>query len=77
MLSENQLYVIFRGCHTDWFIPVKDRNEGMGLRLFIRNWASSTLKIDITTSLKTKRNIESFPDDDLNDMYNILRRRLR
>lgn len=77
-MSSKQLYVIFRGAHTDWYVPVKDFNEGMGLKLFIKNWAVG-FTVDITTSLKTKINlkIEKFPEKNFNNMINDLKLRLR
>lgn len=73
-MSSNQLYVIFRGSHTDWYIPVKDTNEGMGWRLFIKNWAAG-YKVDITSVLKPHINgkIEEFPKNYFNSMINSLK----
>jgi len=77
-MSSNQLYVIFRGCHTDWYMPVKDINEGMGWRLFIKNWAFG-FDVDITTSLKCKMNmkIEKFPKENFDNIILTLKDQMR
>jgi len=77
-MSSKQLYVIFRGAHTDWYVPVKDFNEGMGLKLFIKNWALG-YGVDVTTELVTKsnRNIEKFPKMHFNNMMLQLKNILR
>ena len=72
LLKDNSLYVIYQGCHTDWFIPINNRCEGLRWKTIMLTWArNKDIKVKISKRLivsQHSRLITRFPEEHMKRM---------
>ena len=77
----SDLYVIFIGCNTDWFIPINNRCEGLKWKTVMLTWArSKNIKITISKRLipsMANRTITRFPEENIKIMISNVRSELK